>query len=182
MDLGVNLKAHKTPRVTHSGALNDTAYRPAMPYDALPRPSTDPPVVPSAFPGRLAESCCAPGPVWGAPDAWPDAWPPPAGALSLAPAPVLEGLQHVGDSSLQPTPSHYQSRGYGGAAPAALIRQLLQPQVQQLFGYSCRTACGRQLGLVLKRGGEGWLPVVWVNGMCHTDGPHCDRTANKCHL
>ena len=89
----------RTPGVTHDGAPDDTAHQPARPYDALLGPATGPPVAPSAFPGQAAELSCAPGPGRGA----PDTWPPPADAPSLAPAHTLEGPQHVGDSSLQPT-------------------------------------------------------------------------------
>ena len=34
LDLGADLKAHRTPGVTHDRAPDDTAHRPAMPYDA----------------------------------------------------------------------------------------------------------------------------------------------------
>ena len=51
LDLGANLKAHRMPGVTDDGAPDGTAYRPAMPYDALAGPSTDHPVAPSTFPG-----------------------------------------------------------------------------------------------------------------------------------
>ena len=54
LDLGADLKAHRRPGVMHDGAPEDSAYRPAMPYDALPGPLTDLPVAPSAFPGRAA--------------------------------------------------------------------------------------------------------------------------------
>ena len=59
LDLGADLKAHRTPGVMHDGAPDDTAYRPAMPYDALSGPSTDPPVVPFVFPGCLLSPCSA---------------------------------------------------------------------------------------------------------------------------
>ena len=51
VDLGAGLKAHRLSGLTHDGAPADAAYRPAMPYDALPGPSTHPPVALSAFPG-----------------------------------------------------------------------------------------------------------------------------------
>ena len=52
LDLGADLKAHRTPRGELDGVPGDTD-RPAVPYDALPRPSTDPPVLLSTFPGPL---------------------------------------------------------------------------------------------------------------------------------
>ena len=45
--------------------------------------------------------------------------------LSLAPAHFLQGLQHVGCSSLQPTPHPViNTWGYEGATPAAFLLQL----------------------------------------------------------
>ena len=38
LDLGANPKAHRPPGVEHDGILDDSANRPAMPYDALPGP------------------------------------------------------------------------------------------------------------------------------------------------
>ena len=94
LDLGANLSAHRTPRVERDGVPDNSAYRPAMPSDAHPGPSTDPPVAPSVFPGRVAMPGCAPRCCWGAPESWP-----PPGALSLAPAHFLEGLwgRYTGD-------------------------------------------------------------------------------------
>ena len=56
--------------------------RPAMLYDALPKPSTDPPVAPSVFLGRVVVAGRVPCHCQGA----PDSRLPPAGAPSLTPA------------------------------------------------------------------------------------------------
>ena len=69
----------------------------------------DPSIVLSVCPGRAAEPRCVLGVGRGA----SDAWPPPAGMLSLAPTHVLEGLQ-VGDKSPQPTPAPLPMEGLGG--------------------------------------------------------------------
>ena len=113
-----------------------------MTHDGAPDDSADSPILPSAFLGRAAEPGCAPGPGRGA----PDAWPPPTGALSLASAHVLEGLQHVGDSSLQHTPAQLPFEGPWGcctgspptaAATAAATAVVLQAAFQLLFS-RCR--------------------------------------------
>ena len=94
----------------HDGVPDDTAYRLAMPCDTLPGPLTDPPVAPSAFPGRVAGPGCAPCRGRGT----LDAWTPPSGTLCLTPAHFLEGLQHMGGSSLQPTPALLPIQGLWG--------------------------------------------------------------------
>ena len=71
----------------------------------------------------------------------PDAWPPPAVALSLAPAHVLEGLQHMGDSSLQPTSAPLPIKGLWGCCtdspPTAAA--VAAPVVQQPLSCCCCT-------------------------------------------
>ena len=82
LDLGADLKADKMLGVTHISAPDAAACWLAVPYDALPGPSTNPPVAPSTFPdwvAMLGRDCCR-----GA----ADSWPPPSGTLSLAHAHV----------------------------------------------------------------------------------------------
>ena len=57
-DLGADLKAHRTPEVTHDGAPHNTAFRPAMPSDAHPGPQWAFPTGPHG-PRALRAPCMA---------------------------------------------------------------------------------------------------------------------------
>ena len=104
----------------HDGVLDDSAYRPAMPCDALPGPPTDPPVVPSAFPG------CTGSPPSAAAAAAADVrqWLWLLSCCSCqqhfsccfraACAAAAFLLWHVGRSSLQPTPAALPMQGLWG--------------------------------------------------------------------
>ena len=64
-------------------------------------------------------------------------WSPPSGVLSLAPAHFLEGLQHVGSSSLQPTPSPLPTEGLWGCCTSSRSRRCHEVVVAVPLWLSC---------------------------------------------
>ena len=171
-DLGANLKAQTPPGVTQDGAPDASAHRPAMPWDALPGPSTDPPVAPSAFLGWAAEPGCALGPV----RALRMRGRPPAARCISPPAnlrpvtnPEATGVRHRQRSNdscrrrsrraaafrrllSRCSPAYGLRLSTGNTRPVTNTRAMGAPHQQSSCSYSEEQGGGVHTG----RGGGGW--------------------------